>query len=97
MPLDPIPALGIAVDLRVPVGFGIAVLVAAAPVVHAVYVAVLEDRDVAARVPLPGRVVAHGDVLRLRPVQTKLGPVQPLDEVVVDEQLEPGAYIDAGF
>ena len=69
--------------------------VAEPPVVHAVDAAVLEDGDVAARVPLPGRVEAQGDVLRLRVVQPQLSRAQPLDEVVVHEQLQLGTYVDA--
>ena len=65
MPLNPIPALGIAADRRMIRRLGLE-HVAEPPVVHAVDVAVLEDGDVAARVPLPGRVEAQGSVLRLR-------------------------------
>jgi hypothetical protein len=64
-----------------------------AAIVHAVAVAVLEHRDVVARVALPRRVEGDGEFLAARFVQPQRGARQRVDQVVIDEQLQPRAEV----
>jgi len=63
-------------------------------VVHAVPVAVPEDRMVAAAAPLPGGVVLQHDFPRRRVVQHAPGIVEPFDQIIVHEQLTPRPDVD---
>ena len=101
-PADAVPALGVATHFRV-LGNDLfsrkqflpddVVVVRAAPVVHAVDVAVPEDGDMGRCVALPGLVELKNLLPGLRLPQLQFHAVHGLDEVAVHEELQAASHV----
>ena len=92
-PTHAVRAFGITIDVaRVRPVLAAKIGIVAAAVVHAVFVAVLEHRDVVGRVPFPRLVGLQRDLARRRRMQPQIGAArESFDERVVHEQLAPRA------
>ena len=65
-----------------------------ASVIHAVFVAIVKDCDIAGKTPFPGLIEFHHDALVLGAVERKGGPFELVDKEIIDEQLAAGSQIN---
>ena len=54
----------------------------------------LQDGHSAGPVALPGPVKHHGDLPRHGMMQAPLGPVETINETLIDKELEPGSDVE---
>jgi len=97
--VNPIRALGVASNARtIDIGiFRQRAVDAAATVVHAINVAVLKHAVRHGDLALPGAVEGHDHLPPDRRVKLAGDSIHRVYQVLIHEQLQPGAYVQWGF